>query len=94
LRSYGFACGKEILEKVAGLTCNVTRYWVLREILESHCERARFCETKQAQDVEPVFVLSACVVILALVNLVELGDEKRRDAGDVDVERSIFARFQ
>ena len=69
-RTRSVAVRKEFLQEAACFACHLTRDGMLGELRQSRREVGGFRETKQPQNVEPIFVLSSRGVVLALFNFV------------------------
>jgi hypothetical protein len=86
LRTDAFAIAEVILEERSRLSCDVASNGMFCKLREGAREMHGLGEPKQAQYVEPVLVLQAIWSVLALGDLVQLGDHQRCNASNAHIE--------
>lgn len=87
LRTDAFAIAEVLLEKRSSLSADIAGNGMFYKLRQRACEMCCLGEPKQTQYIEPVLVLQAIWSVLALSDLVQLGDEQRRNTSNPHIER-------
>ena len=87
LRTDAFAIAEVLLEKRASLSADITGNGMFYKLGQRACETCCLGEPKQTQHIEPVLILQAIWSVLALGDLMQLGDHQRRNTSNPHIER-------
>ena len=87
LRTDAFAIAEVLLEKRTSLSTDVTGNGMFYKLRQRACEMCCLGESKQTQHIETVLILQAIWSVLALGDLMQLGDNQRRNTSNPHIER-------